>query len=84
MAIVFISVFFMLFIYDSAIKPHILCLAHSSPGISFVFGKECLATGSRFVEGIAMIIGFVLVDIATLYIFFTSIRPTKSASQLFF
>ncbi|MEM7815666.1 MAG: hypothetical protein QXN71_00935 [Candidatus Aenigmatarchaeota archaeon] len=71
MVIIFISTFFMLFIFDTVIRRHISCISSIESG-------DCnlRETGTSLIIGIAFIAMFLIIDSAVLYLIIKTITSS--------
>jgi hypothetical protein len=74
MVIIFISAFFILFIFDTTVKKQIQCMSGLEQG-----GCDMKAASSSLVIGIALIAMFLIVDSGVLYIIIKSITSSGSS-----
>lgn len=72
MVIVFISVFFMFFIFDTSVGGQIICFTNSEVAC----GAEEM---DAFITGLLMIGMFIIVDIITIYIIATTAMTESEA-----
>ncbi|RLJ10114.1 MAG: hypothetical protein DRP15_01100 [Candidatus Aenigmatarchaeota archaeon] len=69
MVIIFISAFFMFFIFDVAIKNQIGCILQESP--------SCGESGVLLVFGLSFIVLFLAVDFITVYLIVKTVTSTN-------
>jgi hypothetical protein len=75
MIVIFISAFFIFFIFDTLIRPQVACFINSQqPACSSSAGPGALMIG------LLMVIFFVVIDIVTVYIILTTMSESESAS----
>jgi hypothetical protein len=74
MVIIFISAFFILFIFDTVVKKQVKCVSGLEEG-----GCDMKATTSSLVIGIALIAMFLIIDSGVLYMIIKSITSSGSS-----
>ena len=74
MVIIFISAFFMLFIFDRVVKDQISCMAGLEATTC-----DLSQTGKSLIMGIALIAMFLIVDSGVLYLIIKSITESGSS-----
>ena len=74
MVIIFISAFFMLFIFDTVIKDHVKCMVGMEDGMC-----SLRDTGTSLAIGLSLITIFLIIDGAVLYIIFKTVTSSGSS-----